>query len=72
MESTGKRKAQEESFDFARQASSGQTGFMNELWLFIRDNKKWWLSPIIVVLLLLGALIILGGTPVAPFIYTLF
>ena len=40
-------------------------GFMNE-------NKKWWLSPIIVVLLLLGALILLGGSGLAPFIYTLF
>jgi hypothetical protein len=41
-------------------------------WDFLRYNKKWWLSPIILVLLLVGAVIILGGTSAAPFIYTLF
>jgi hypothetical protein len=30
------------------------------------------LLPIIVVLLLVGALIVLGGTQAAPFIYSLF
>ncbi len=35
-------------------------------------HKKWWLTPIVVAVLLVGALIILGGTGVGPFIYTLF
>lgn len=61
-----------EQADFARNASSPQLGFIAEFWLFLRENKKWWLTPMIVVLLLLGALIVLGGTAVAPFIYTLF
>ena len=39
---------------------------------FLLHNKKWWLTPIIVVLLVLGALVLLGGTGVAPFIYSLF
>ena len=39
---------------------------------FLAENKKWWLAPIIVAVLLLGALVILGGTAAAPFIYTLF
>ena len=43
-----------------------------ELWQFMRDNKKWWLSPIVLVLLLLGGLIALSGTVAAPFVYTLF
>ena len=46
--------------------------FIGELWLLIRDNKKYWLVPIILVLLLLGVLVLLSGTAVAPFIYTLF
>ena len=58
--------------DFAAQAELAPRGFARELWDFIRLNKKWWLTPIILVLLVLGALIIIGGTAAAPFIYTLF
>jgi hypothetical protein len=43
-----------------------------EFWLFLRENKKWWLTPIIIVLLLLGGLVYLSGTAAAPLIYTLF
>jgi drug/metabolite transporter superfamily protein YnfA len=43
-----------------------------ELWLFLRDNKKWWLLPILAVLVLFGLLMLLAGTGAAPFIYTLF
>jgi len=47
--------------------------FLNDLWSFMRERKKFWLAPIIIVLLLLGVLIVLTeGTAVAPFIYTLF
>lgn len=57
---------------FTRQAEEARPGAVRELVAFIRDNKKWWLTPIIVVLLLVGVLIVLGGTAAAPFIYTLF
>jgi len=44
-----------------------------DLWLFMKERKKFWLLPIIIVLLLLGALIVFGsGSAIAPFIYTLF
>jgi len=40
---------------------------------FLKERKKWWLTPIFLFLLLFGALIILTeGTAIAPFIYTLF
>ena len=39
---------------------------------FLGQNKKWWLAPIVISVLLLGALVLLGGTAAAPFIYTLF
>lgn len=47
-------------------------GFLRELLLFIRHNKKWYLIPILVSILALGVLIALGSTGAAPFIYTLF
>lgn len=47
-------------------------GFLRELVMFIRDNKKWYLIPIVVSIFLLGILIALGSTGAAPFIYTLF
>ncbi len=44
-----------------------------EFWDFMRVRKKWWLGPIILVLLILSLLIVLTpGSPLAPFIYTLF
>jgi len=47
--------------------------FAKELWLFMRERKKFWLLPIVLVLLLFGSLVVLTqGTAVAPFIYTLF
>jgi hypothetical protein len=58
--------------DLEQLASSGKQGFLGELWAMLRENKKWWLTPIIIVLLLVGILIILGGTGAAPFIYTVF
>ncbi len=46
---------------------------LKDLWLFMRERKKFWLAPIILVMLLLGALIVIAqGSAVAPFIYTLF
>lgn len=44
-----------------------------ELWGFLRTRKKFWLAPIVAVLVVFGGLIILvQGSAVAPFIYTLF
>jgi len=40
---------------------------------FLRQNKKWWLLPIALALLLLGALVLFTqGSPLAPFIYSIF
>lgn len=47
--------------------------FIKDLWLFMRDRKKYWLAPIIVVLFILGILIVFGGSSAAaPYIYSLF
>ena len=58
--------------EFEQQAAQAQRGFFRELWDFMQNNKKWWLTPIIIVLLLAGVLVILGGSGLAPFIYTIF
>lgn len=58
--------------EFARQAGVRRIGFLAEMWAFLATNKKWWLAPIIILLLVFAALIALGGTAVAPFIYTIF
>jgi len=53
-------------------AEQRRPGLFFELWGFLKENKKWWLLPILVVLLVFGLLILLAGTGLAPFIYTLF
>ena len=65
-----KKKTQKEFERVA--ADQTRTGFISELWDFLKHNKKWWLLPIILCLLFFGLLIVLGGTSIAPFIYTLF
>jgi len=57
---------------FAKMAEDRQPGFFSEFWTFLRQNKKWWLTPILIVLFLLIALVIVSQTPLAPFIYPFF
>jgi uncharacterized protein DUF5989 len=46
---------------------------VNELWEFMKQNKKFWLAPIVITLVLVGGLLVLAkGSAIAPFIYTLF
>jgi hypothetical protein len=45
---------------------------IKEFIAFLGANKKWWLVPLILVMLAFTALVFMSGTPVAPFIYTLF
>jgi hypothetical protein len=58
--------------EFERAAAEGRQGLVAELLGFLAENKKWWLLPIVLAVLLLGALVVLGGSGAAPFIYTLF
>jgi hypothetical protein len=58
--------------DFAAKAAEDRIGIAREFWDFLKENKKWWLAPIIISILGLSALVMLGGTAAAPFIYTLF
>lgn len=58
--------------EFAREAAADRVGLAAEFWDFLKHNKKWWLLPILLVLLLIGALVILGSSGAAPFIYPMF
>ncbi|MFP6579138.1 MAG: DUF5989 family protein [Myxococcota bacterium] len=71
-QSGNETKTDEGSSDFAASAAGSRSGIVAEFWGFLKDNKKWWLAPIILSILGLGALVLLGGTAAAPFIYTLF
>jgi hypothetical protein len=55
---------------------SGSAGrnpsFARELFMFLRESRKWYLIPIVAVILAMSLLIVLAGTGAAPFIYTLF
>ena len=57
---------------FDEHARNSQQSIFHEFLHFLRHNRKWWLTPIILVLILVSALVILGGTAAAPFIYALF
>lgn len=47
--------------------------FLAELWQFLRVRKKFWLAPVIVILLIVcGLLVLVQGSALAPFIYSLF
>ena len=70
---------QEQNSDSTDQASefeqAGQEkdlSIMQEFYLFIKENKKWWMLPIVLALGVMGLLVALGSTGAAPFIYTLF
>jgi hypothetical protein len=58
--------------EFVNEVGRGRRSLVQELWGFLRQSKKWWMLPILLGLLVVGLLIVLSGTAVAPFIYTLF
>ena len=68
----GREEAGRQARRRASATRTAQTTFIAELWHFLRENKKWWLLPMVAALLLVGALIVLGGTSSAPFVYRLF
>jgi len=46
---------------------------VSELFQFLRQEKKYWLTPIVVMFILFGLLIVFSqSSALAPFIYSLF
>jgi len=57
----------------SRQTRMARQSLLKEFFLFIKEEKKWWLIPLIAVLLIVGVLIVFAGSsPLAPFLYPLF
>ena len=48
------------------------TGIIAEILDMLKANKQWWMIPLFLVFLLFGLLMLLSGTGMAPFIYSLF
>jgi fluoride ion exporter CrcB/FEX len=61
-----------EQSSFESESKGTRSSVIGEFILMLKHNKKWWLLPILIALLLLGIIVVLGGTSLAPFIYTLF
>jgi hypothetical protein len=61
-----------EQSEFEKAGQEQNLSLLAEFWVFIKEEKKWWLTPIILVLLLVGAMVALTSSGAAPFIYTLF
>jgi hypothetical protein len=57
---------------FAEAARSKRSSLTAEFLYYLRRYKRWSMLPILIALALLGALVSLGGTGAAPFIYALF
>ena len=46
---------------------------LGEFLIFMLARRKFWLWPVMLMLLLVGTLLALSyGSPIAPFIYTIF
>lgn len=46
---------------------------IKEFWLFIKDNKKWWLLPLFFIIFILTIFLwFISASPIAPIIYTIF
>jgi hypothetical protein len=57
---------------FEQASQERQSSLAGEFLHFLKHTKKFWLIPLLIALLVFGLLVILAGTGVAPFIYTLF
>ena len=45
--------------------------FLAEMFKFLWSKKAYWIVPVIIFLILLIFLIMVGTSPVSPFIYTI-
>ncbi len=57
---------------FVQAGRSRRPGLVLEFWDFLKHNKKWWLLPIVVIILLMGVLVLLSGSGVGAWMYTVF
>ncbi len=52
---------------------SNNKSLIAQIWIFLKERKAWWLTPIIIMLIIVAILIIFAqSSPLSPFIYALF
>ena len=72
MSQTPEPDSLEQKNEFEKAGQEADLSVMQEFFLFIKENKKWWLLPILLAFGGMGLLVALSSTGAAPFIYTLF
>ena len=65
-------KAAESKTEFEELSQEEPISLVREFFLFIVENKAWWMIPIILVLGLVSLFVLLTTTGAAPFIYTIY
>jgi len=51
----------------------GKIRIISQYLSFLKEHKKWWLMPVVILIIFIGAILVFAkGSPLAPFIYTLF
>jgi len=50
----------------------GRIGILKEFFQFLKDNKRWWLTPIVLVMILLALLLVAAASPLGPAFYAIF
>lgn len=69
---SAEKKDSQQPNEFEQLGHEQELSLIGEFWVFIKENKAWWMIPILLVLGGLGILVMLSSTGAAPFIYTLF
>jgi hypothetical protein len=57
---------------FEDESKKARRSLLREIWDWMGENRKWWLSPIILALIILGTLVLISGTPLGQWIYSVF
>ena len=55
--------------EFEKAAEEERLSLAAEFWIFLRENKKWWLLPILLVFGAIAVFAALLSTGFAPFVY---
>ncbi|MHC4339551.1 MAG: DUF5989 family protein [Planctomycetota bacterium] len=63
---------QNQSQSFRDAGTKARRGLVVEFWGFLKQNKTWWVLAVLLAFVVVGALLVVGGSAAAPFIYTLF
>ena len=55
---------------FLESAREEERDLIAEFWMFMAENKMWWLTPILIVFLLVGVLLVISATPLGAWVYS--